>query len=834
MSRAAWVVVSVMLCACGSTEPGSAPGAGVTDTSVATGDLVDAGFDLSSVTDDVPSDTAHAPDLGSDATTDAAEIPPTPLSVSVATAGPWTATVHGLGSAVVARVVALEVGLANKDDVKETALFDPHSPAYDLDWRPLVLCGPNQVGWDGGCQGKVTTQDGGQTRSVELTLVEGAASNVVNMRIVMEAPDGERYYGLGEYFDTPEHRGKRRAMHFVVDGAQESGYNEAHVPIPLLIGSKGWGLFVEDRRAGDFDVAATDKSRIAAAFETFPKRSLKFHLLVAERPVDILGHYVALTGKPAVPAEWVFGGLLWRDENESQAEVLADAKAIRDNDLPLSALWIDRPWATAHESFVMDPGKFPDPKVLVSTLHDTGFRLSFWSAPYIEEKLAAPYAEFTKNGWFVEPSLFLKFGRLVDLTAPGAKAAYKALIQNAINLGAEGFKLDYGEDIQVGIAGAAIGFKFANGEDQRTMHHGYAVYYHQPYFEAVGGSGKGFIIARAGTYGDQANVTTIWPGDLCNTFHKHAEVGPDPKNPAKKIVHVGGLPAAISAGLSLGTSGYPFYASDTGGYRHGRPTKEVFLRWTAYSALGSVMQTGGGDKNTNPWDFGKYNNGLGEASQFDQQTVDIYRKFARLQVQLYAYKYPTIQAAHATGRPLTSPVGFLFPEVADAPPLEYLLGDDLLVSPVTDATGKVTVTLPAGGWTDWSTGERHVGPKTFERAVALDSVALYVRDGAIVPLLRDTLDTLSPVAPSQAGTIESLAQDPGTLVIHVYPPSAAEPKRTFETLRGVTLLRDGEKFTVTAPATGTFVKYVILPHRADGTVADPKELGPAGGTVTLK
>jgi len=47
-------------------------------------------------------------------------------------------------------------------------------------------------------------------------------------------------------------------MFLTTGGALESDDNEAHVPVPFLVSSRGWGLFVRTREAGAFDVASSD------------------------------------------------------------------------------------------------------------------------------------------------------------------------------------------------------------------------------------------------------------------------------------------------------------------------------------------------------------------------------------------------------------------------------------------------------------------------------------------------------------------------------------------------------------------------------------------------
>src|SRR5206468_131210 len=81
----------------------------------------------------------------------------------------------------------------------------------------------------------------------------------------------------------------------------------------------------------------------------------------------------------------------------------------------------------------------------------------------------------------------------------------------------------------------------------------------------------------------------IWPGDLDATFtHK----GEKFTSGGKSYAGVGGLPVALAYALSLGPSGFPFFASDTGGYIHSPPSRELFLRWTEANTVSSAMEVG--------------------------------------------------------------------------------------------------------------------------------------------------------------------------------------------------------------------------------------------------
>jgi alpha-D-xyloside xylohydrolase len=673
----------------------------------------------------------------------------------------------------------LEVGVVPR--FLGTFFYDPYigpltrQPA-GLAWHPLEVSGTQGVervgdAWvlpvAGGCVSGALRVEGEGTGTflADLSLAGGPDCEPVFVRLNLAAPEGEQYYGLGEYFDQVTHRGTQRAMHIEVDGTQESGYNEAHFPIPLLVGTRGWGLFVEDRHPGAFDVAAAHADRIQVTFHQ--RAGLRFHLLAAGHPLDVPGLYTRLTGAPALPPLWAFAVLQWRDEaHNGAADVLDDAEQMRAVDYPAGAIWVDRPWETGHSSFEFIPEIYPDVPGMVARLHELGFRLAAWTVPYLnsEEPVAAEWAEAVANEYFVPlpdwwPTPF--DARMIDLTNPDAKAFWMRLAQRAVDAGVEGWKLDYGEDIQVGIAGARIPVTLWNEESEQTMHHWYHMFYHAPYAEVL--DGKGFLLSRAGTYGDQTLTTTVWPGDLCANFSFHKEADPD--NPGAQP-HVGGLPAAIIGGLSLSVSGYPWYASDTGGYRHSRPTTEVLVRWHQYSALLPIMQMGGGD-NHRPWDFSDHGDGV----VYDQETLDISRTYARLHLRLFPYFYALSLAAHEHGWPVVRPFGMAFPEDGRHPSWTFLVGDSLLVAPVyRGGQAERVVEVPAGRWVDWWDGAVYEGPADVTVPAPLDRLPLFVRAGGIVPLLRPTIDTLSPATDP---AVDSYDGDPGRLWVRVVPDSVA-------------------------------------------------------------
>ncbi|MBK8258925.1 MAG: glycoside hydrolase family 31 protein [Polyangiaceae bacterium] len=623
-----------------------------------------------------------------------------------------------------------------------------------------------------------------------------SADEVAYFRLRPRASSTEGFYGLGEYFDDVNSRGHVRAMQIEVDSAIESGYNEAHVPIPFLTGTTGWGLFIPSDRPGVFAVAAdpNQPNLIEAAFGTGVASAdgLTFHLFGAAHPLDLSRFYYQLTGFPRVPAPWALGPWVWRDENKDQAEFLADANTIRDLDLPTTAMWIDRPYATAVNTFDFLPSQFPNAQALIDEAHSLGFRMALWHTPYLDEKNqtaeTADLREYAEaQGYYPITSglLLNKWGRPIDFTNPQAFAWWQTQLDNYKSMGIEGYKLDYAEDVVPGLTADRNVWEFADGSDERTMHAGYTRLYHQVYSEMLPEDG-GFLLCRRGAAGDQQHASVIWPGDLDATFYKHRE--PFEEN-GETIVGVGGLPASIVAALTLSSSGYPFFGADTGGYKHSPPNKELFTRWFEQTAFSTVMQIGT-SSNTVAWDP---NGGPG----FDQEMLDWYRLYTRTHLRLYPYLWTHAQLIAQTGRPITRPLGLAYPEMGIHPNDVYLLGDDILVAPITTAGATSRdVPFPPGRWIHFLTGEEFEGDTTVNVSAPLGQIPVFLRAGSVIPMLRPTIDALAPT--TQPDRVDSFATTSGIL----YVKTTRGPASTFTVYDGTVLSAASETNTLTLSVTG--------------------------------
>ena len=643
---------------------------------------------------------------------------------------------------------------------------DPATPPPPLErWAPLTaveLVSTNAAGlvlnlaFGEGATGvlEVVPDPAGRLAFVLTPVVSEGAVAYVRLRPSVDVD--ERFYGLGEYFDQVEHRGTVRAMQLEFSADLESANNEAHVPVPFVTGTSGWGLFVESDEAGVFELGADDPDRIDLTFANVVQpESFLFHVFAAAHPLDVTKHYYELTGYPAMPARWALGPWIWRDENRDQAQVESDVALIRDLDLATTAIWIDRPYASGVNSFDFEEAKFPDPGGMIEVAHDLGLRVALWHTPYLDEDdeaTAELLAHARENDFFpAEHGLILNgWGTPLDLTNPDAFDWWQDQIRRYTDMGIEGFKLDYGEDITLGVLGARNVWQFFDGSTERTMHAHYQRLYHRAYAELLPESG-GFLLCRGGTWGDQVHVSVVWPGDLDASF---ARMGQSVSDDGGSYRAVGGVPAALVASLSLGPSGFPLYGSDTGGYRHSPPDRETFVRWFQITALSPVMQVGT-SSNDVPWEFNDDNG-------FDDEMLGWYRDYARLHLRLWPLVWTYLERLQEDGRPIQRALGLAYPELGEHPSDVFLLGDDILVAPVVDRGARErTVPLPTGTWLDWWTGEAYEGPGEVTVDAPLDTLPLFVRAGGVIPMLRPTIDAIAQTVEPER--VDTFANDAGVL-----------------------------------------------------------------------
>jgi len=227
------------------------------------------------------------------------------------------------------------------------------------------------------------------------------------------------------------------------------------------------------------------------------------------------------------------------------------------------------------------------------------------------------------------------------------------------------------------------------------------------------GAGEAVLFARSATVGGQ-RLPVHWGGDNTSTYESMAE--------------------SLRGGLSLALSGFGFWSHDIGGFE-GTPDAGVFKRWTAFGLLSSHSRLHGSGSYRVPWTFDT-DPDTGAVDEGPESAVAVTRRFVELKLSLMPYLYRCGLEANERGLPLMRPMVVEFPDDPGAAYVDrqYMLGPDVLVAPVFSADGEVEVYLPPGTWTDWWTGRTVDGGGWRRERHGFDTLPLYVRAGAVIPI----------------------------------------------------------------------------------------------------
>jgi alpha-D-xyloside xylohydrolase len=572
-------------------------------------------------------------------------------------------------------------------------------------------------------------------------------------------PAGDHAVGGGERFDGADLTGKITPLVFSAPGNTESGTNEAHVPVPFMATTRGLGVLVETERVGAIDATIDGAVMVRFHGTTLPLRLRAARLRGAEdghpeRVTDNVAAHARRMGLPRAPPRWALAPMQWRNDLEVDVDdgvivstgsdmLRGDIDALRERQLPFSTVWIDAPWETGYNTFVVNETQLPSFDDDVATLAAHGIVPLVWATEHVntsddsDQMVGMPpfgsqglFDEFNAAGFLVQNDDGSAFtfpwgrgdGTYVDFTNADACAAWQAHIVPVLRRGVRGFKLDYGETMRPDILGLVANSLpvFSDGTTTAVQHTRYARLYHECYIGAlqqVHGD-DWFIITRTGGIFDQKNGVTIWPGDLDGDFTGLGEINENGER------RVGGIKSGIAGALSCAMSGYPLYGHDVGGYRGPTVTPEAFARWAEAGALQTIMQVGGGSNHA-PWD------------DFLLDVEDAFARAARLKMALWPMYEAGLQRAmgDGDGTPLMVPLGVYMGDDAEAWADAYamVLFDIVAAYPVVeDGARERAVRVPQGRWFDLNTPATGAieGPATKTMPAPLGSPPMLLRAGA--------------------------------------------------------------------------------------------------------
>ena len=573
----------------------------------------------------------------------------------------------------------------------------------------------------------------------------------------------EHFFGLGEKAARLDKRRGQFTMWNSDTPAYHEGTDPIYQDIPFYLGWQNgtvYGIFFDNSYRTSFDFGAN--LQLHAVFSA-DGGEMNYYFFWGPSAKKVLGRYTDLTGRMPIPPKWALGNQQsrWSYAPDTLVEKLVDR--FRAEDLPLDVIHLDIHYMNGYRVFTWNPNYFPDPSAFTATLRKQGVRVVTIVDPGVKyqppeagaaDAGASPelgpqdksYYAFNqgmaRNYFLKRKSGELWIGKVwpgdavfTDYTIDAAARWWGDSLRAYTDHGVAGIWNDMNEPSD---------FIDQTGKTQMDVI-SYDGGTHSPYAEnrnvfalnmaratyegllRLRPNERPYIITRAAYAGVQ-RYSTMWTGDNTATWDA--------------------LALSIPMFETLGLSGEPFVGGDVGGFI-GRTNGELMTRWYQVGFLTPFCRNHAqaDSYDHEPWRFGTHYEG-------------IIRKYLKLRYRLLPFLYNGLEEAHRTGLPLFRPLVLNYQDDYNTLSIddEFMVGDDLLAAPILQAAvTRRLVYLPKGTWVDFWTGKQVKGGATVTADAPLDTIPLYVRAGAILPM---------------GPEMNHVGEKDGPLTFSIYPDSA--------------------------------------------------------------
>lgn len=555
----------------------------------------------------------------------------------------------------------------------------------------------------------------------------------LRVRFELALEPGEHVVGFGERFDAVDQRG--RALDAVVfeQYKAQGRHARTYLPMPFAIvvgGASSWGFHLLTSRRTWYDVGASASGRLRVEAEVGPEGEAAVRMLDGPEPEDVLRGFLDGAGRPAELPPWVFR--LWASGNEwnTQERVMAEMDRHRELDIPVGAVvieaWSDETTFTAFRGARYEPspephrladyafppdGPWPDPKGMVDELHAREVKVLLWqiplqkTRPHPRHQAAVDARQLVERGYGVREAdgrpyrnrgWWFPLALMPDLSSAEVREWWTARRAYLVDeVGVDGFKTDGGEHAW------GHDLRYADGRRGADGNALFPVHYARAFGDLLRRHGKAPVtFSRAGFAGSQPHGA-FWAGDEDSTWEAFR--------------------SSIRAGITASACGIVYWGWDLAGFSGEVPGAELYLRAAGAAAFMPIMQYHSEfnhhrrpPRDRTPWNVAERTG--------DERVVPVFRHLVHTRERLVPYLAGQARLA-LDGPPLMR--GLFFdhphdPRVWDFP-LQFKLGDALLVAPVTapDVTEQ-EVYLPEGAWVDVWTGRELDGGRAVTLPAPID------------------------------------------------------------------------------------------------------------------
>jgi len=488
-------------------------------------------------------------------------------------------------------------------------------------------------------------------------------------------------------------------------------------------------------------VAAEEQNKLALWSEM--GNEINYYFITGNSMDEVISGYRNITGKAPVMPAWAMGFWQSRERYKTQDEIVGTLAEFRKRQIPIDNIvldwfyWKEDQWGSQE----FDPQRFPDPKKMVSDIHDLHGKImiSVWPKFYAN---TGHYKEFDKNGWMYRRATNDSIrdwvgkghvGSFYDAYSDGARQLFwNQMNEHLFSKGFDAWWMDASEpDIQ---SNASLEYRkvlsgpTALGPSTKYFNT-YALMNAKAIYEgqrSVDPDKRVFLLTRSGFAGLQRYSTATWSGDIGTRWED--------------------MKAQISAGLNYALSGIPYWTMDIGGFcvegRYEKAQKlfdktqeensdlkewrELNARWYQFGSFAPLFRAHGQFPLREVYNIAPENHPAYKSILYYNKLRYSLMPYIYTLAGMTNYKDYTIMRALVMDYGKDSKVN----NISD----QYMFGPALMICPVyTYEAREREVYFPATcGWYDFYTGKFVAGNQTKTVAAPYERMPVFVPEGAIL------------------------------------------------------------------------------------------------------
>ena len=543
--------------------------------------------------------------------------------------------------------------------------------------------------------------------------------NIVKMS--KSSKDGECFYGLGDKATQLNLKGKRLENFATDQYAFQKDQEPLYKVVPFYIGlqnKKSYGIFFDNTFRTYFDFCHERRNVTSFWAEG---GEMNYYFIYGPEMQDVVTTYTHLTGKPELPPLWALGYHQCKWSYYPESNLKEVAAKFRELKIPCDALYLDIDYMEGFRCFTWNKEYFPDPKRMVAELAEDGFKTVVIIDPGIKiDKEYSIYKEalekdfFCKraDGPYMKGKVWPGECNFPDYTNPAVREWWAGLFKELISeIGVKGVWNDMNEPAVMEVPNKTFPMDVRHDYDgnpcsHRKAHNIYGTQMARATYHGVKRFAypkRPFVITRSAYAGAQ-RYTSSWTGDNVATW-EHLWI------------------ANIQV-QRMSISGMGFTGSDIGGFAE-QPSGELYARWIQLGVFHPFCRThsSGDHGDQEPW-------------AFDEEVIDITRKFVNLRYQLLPYLYTMFWQYIEEGIPMLKPLVYYDQEDIQTHYRndEFVFGNQILVCPILEpnSVGR-RMYIPRGLWYNYWTNEEVKGGKEIWVDTKFDQIPIFVKAGAIIP-----------------------------------------------------------------------------------------------------